>query len=221
MLLSNATGMPKKSIRRRSASGSGYLEQDINPAKLRKLQFTPSIVHQHTKGTPFNLDLLSLHGILPIVQTRHVADSILSLHDHIERESSEIPLTYVPQSYAAMRYEERLSFLINSTMPWYLAFFSSWKEAATSHKVLWTSYEKLFADQQREIGRIATFCGLRLSSEDVSNTISEMDQVFTRKNVGITGRGHSLSDLHKQMINDHANSWPLAEEDQKILGLPI
>jgi hypothetical protein len=219
-LLAHITGMRKKTIQR-AGPGSAYWEQDICATKLQKLHFVPSVVHQHVKGTPPNVHLLEEYGILPIVQTRHVADAILSLHDHIERESAAIPVAYIPREYAAMDRGERLDFLINATMPWYLAFYVSWKEASQSSRCLWTSYEELFADQVCEVSRIATFCGLSVSMEEIRDAIASMDRIHTRKNVGVSGRGRQLSDKHKRLVNSHASAWKLQQDDLQRLGLPL
>jgi len=51
---------------------------------------------------------------------------------------------YVHPEYWNMSGKEQFDFIIANMVPWYLNFYVSWRDASTTTKVLWLTYEDFF-----------------------------------------------------------------------------
>ncbi|PSB02680.1 sulfotransferase domain-containing protein [Merismopedia glauca] len=197
----------------------GQNEQDIHEYKLRKFCRDNFIVQQHLKATNNNLLILQAYQLRPIILLRNIFDAILSLQDHIEKQSHLSPTGYIHQKYFEMTKEEQLLFLIHIHLPWYFNFFVSWREASPKIDTLWLSYEELFANQPDTLSKILKFYNIDKNPAKIESAISSMTSKKTRLNVGISGRGAQMPEMHKEAVYNLARVWQLSPQDMEIIGL--
>ena len=222
-LLSNLTGTPLKG----AVQLSGHNEQDICELRLRSLAGMDAIIQQHAKGTFNNVTLLKKYRIKPVVLVRNIYDAIVSNHDHFRSESDIVPMGYVHPEYWNMSEKEQLDFIIANMVPWYLNFYVSWRDASTTTKVLWLTYEDFFSDQITGVQKIMEFYGMQSNyiENDTKKSIESMpalgDRLTTnRLNVGKSGRGELLlSHEQKRMVSDIAKRWHLSDGCLEIIGI--
>ncbi|MHC5060121.1 MAG: sulfotransferase domain-containing protein [Planctomycetota bacterium] len=199
----------------------GHEEQDLYEEKLKPFRTLNTVTRQHVKGTKNNLDLMRKYGIRPVVSTRNIFDVLLSLYDHIENLTPVVPTGYVHEKYFQMNRDEKLTHLIRVHLPWYFNFFVSWLEASQSIDTLWISYEQFFTEQVRTTSRILQYYGLFADRETIKKAFLSIDarRKNIKFNVGISGRGKSLADFHKNAIIDLAKCWNLGNSIFEIIGI--
>ena len=219
-VLADLTGMQRTNFAQAREHG-WYAEQDLYERTLRAHRRTPAIVHQHVQGTPPNVHLLKQYGIRPVILVRDIADTLLSLHDHLDREGPAVPTGYVPRHYFNMRHDERLTYLIRMHLPWYFHFLVSWQDAASDIPQKWISYEQLFADRVTTIHEVCDHVGLEVTTAEIQQSLATLDADAdaTRKNVAKAGRGASLPEEHRQAICELADCWGLGPHAFEHLGL--
>lgn len=201
-LLSNITGYPITMMLENS-----YNEQDIQPHTLRKRIKQNCIIHQHTKGTWFNIKLMQENNIRPTILIRDIADALFSLRDHIHKEGRYVATGYVHNNFFEMSPQQQIDYLISIHMPWYFSFLVSWAEASTTMDCHWLSYESLFANTVTECKKIADFYQLNFTEKAITQAIETLPRSETRYNVGTSGRGEQLSSQQRDTLNHLAAVW--------------
>ncbi|MES1213093.1 MAG: sulfotransferase domain-containing protein [Singulisphaera sp.] len=185
-------------------------EQDLSERRLVRPR-RPAVLQQHLKATRSNLELMVFYRMRPIVQTRNLFDTIVSLHDHFQHMPTGLPCGFVSDQYVRMPWRERVDYLIHLHLPWYFNFALSWREASRRLEICTVSYESLFAHQEEELSRITSFCGFRFSRAQIVQAMARVQGADTRFNVGTSGRGAELlSYEHKQAIRRLADACSVA-----------
>ncbi len=218
-VLADLTGMQRTNFAHARIHG-WYVEQDLYEPTLKAHRREPAIVHQHVKGTPPNLHLMKEYGIRPIILVRNLADTLLSLHDHLDREGPALPTGFVPRHYFEMDVESRLMYLIRMHLPWYFNFLVAWQDAMVDIPQRWLSYEQLFTDRVATVLDVCEYYGIEATREEVNASLVRLDADAnaTRKNVGKSGRGAALPASHLQAISELADCWQLAPDAFDLLG---
>lgn len=199
----------------------GHNEQDIFRPALERVLRKNTVTQQHVKGTGYNIALLKEFKVRPVILIRNIYDVVLSVYDHIEREDHRFSAVYIHKQYFEMDRDEKIWFLINNTLPWYFSFLVSWKEASAEIDTFWTSYEELFSDQQSVLKRILDFYSLPVDAESVERSISKMKKTETRFNIGVSGRGDTLSDVQKGAILNFARIWKVTPSVMESVGIEL
>ncbi|MCA9024523.1 MAG: sulfotransferase domain-containing protein [Planctomycetaceae bacterium] len=219
-VLADLTGMQRTNFMQARTHG-WYVEQDLYEPTLKALRRSPAIVHQHLKGTPPNLFLLAEYKVRPLILVRNIADTLLSLHDHLDREGPAVPTGYVPRHYFDLDFDSRLMSLIRMHLPWYFNFLAAWQDATSEIDQKWLSYEQLFADRVGTVRDVCEYFGIAATELEIQSSLDRLDADAnaTRKNIGKAGRGASLPQTHKQAIRELADCWHLTEKTSQLVGL--
>ncbi len=194
-------------------------EQDVSVHKLRKRRVR-SVIQQHFKGTFDNVRLLNEYGIRPVVNVRNIFDTIVSLHDHFDREDHKVCTGYVHREYWDLNFDERMHYLIRIHLPWFFNFFMSWREAADQIETLPMTYERFFGERVGALQEILRFYGIEVPAERIETAIERLDGNRTRLNQGRSGRGEEmLSDAHKTAILEMASTWCVDLDEMAPIGI--
>jgi LPS sulfotransferase NodH len=212
------------------ATTTGYMRQFLGYDHLNEQDlYLPNLIdtynmnivcHQHTRATAPNLELILEFGIQPVVLVRNVFDCLVSLRDHLERESRRTPVFNATDEFHAKPHSEQFDELIDLALPWYVNFVMSWKSAeAEGTPTLWVAYEDMMADKAGTVRRILEFYGLTRFNSEVDAAISHVDNVsHTRFNKGVSGRGEDqLSTSQRQRIVDRFRHYP--DMDFSMIGI--
>jgi len=179
--------------------------------------FTP---HQHTRASQPTLNIIRLFRMIPIISVRNIFDSIISVRDHLYRETPIIPMAYFDQTYFELGEADQLSALVDLWAPWYLNFYVSWYKAERHGlcDLHWVTYEALVKDPFGRVKRVLQHAGVSRPDEDIRRAVAASKKQDTRKNVGQTGRGEStLCDAHKERIRRLTRYYP--DVDFSTIGL--
>ena len=203
------------------ADSTGYMRQFLGYDHLNEQDlYLPSLIdsynmnivcHQHTRATAPNLELVSEFGIQPVVLVRNIFDCLVSLRDHLGRESRQTPVFNASDEFFAKPQAEQFDELIDLALPWYVNFFMSWKKAETrGTELLWITYEDMMTDKAGTVRRVLDFYGTTQFSDHVDSAISCVDKGSdTRFNKGVSGRGEEqLSADQRRRITDRFGHYP-------------
>ena len=173
----------------------GYLEADRNEQEIDPMALFQSwgqktlFVQQHVRYSRILLKLCRAFSTRVVVLTRRLDDVVVSLRDHVERESAEFAMFYTETSwFTALTRQRQFDLIVDHAMPWYLNFYVGWMRAIPLHpsRILHVTYEELLQDSAACVARIREFHGA-----DGSQALPEdLDRrEGTRFNQGRIGRG--------------------------------
>lgn len=150
--------------------------RDIYPPKLVKLCREEKkrffVAHQHMFAYPTNLDLIEQWNMKVIYINRPILDCINSLIHMVERSYEEQGF---PKKYGGFHFlggpfledmtlSERRSYILKSSMHWYLAYNLMWLQAKNRlgpERYLEVSYSKIAEDDLQAVARMLRFAGIR------------------------------------------------------------
>ena len=203
------------------AESTGYIRQFLGYDHLNEQDlYLPSLIdtynmnivcHQHTRATAPNLALVTEFGIQPIVLVRNIFDCLVSLRDHLGRESQRTPIFNASDEFLAKPQSDQFDELIDLVLPWYVNFFMSWKKAETGGmELLWITYEDMMTDKAGTVRRVLDFYGTTQFIDRVDSAISRVVKgPDTRFNKGVSGRGEEqLSADQRRRITDRFRHYP-------------
>ncbi len=167
-------------------------EQDFYFPRLVDAWAMPVVSHQHARATEPNLEYLHRFQIRPVILTRHLADCLVSLRDHLCKESLVTPTFNAHRDFRAWPEARQYDALVDLAAGWYLDFYSGWCRAqAQGLDLLRLNYETLIADPERCLQQVMEFHRLEVSHARLLKAVktTQARGNTTRKNVGISGRG--------------------------------
>lgn len=180
-------------------------EQDLYLPKLIDTHNMNIVCHQHTRATKSNLELMNEFEIQPIILVRNIFDCLVSLRDHLEKESLNTPVFSGGKEFLSKSPAKQIDELIDMVLPWYINFIKSWKSAEENGlPILWLNYEEVTSNATATVKRILYFYSIDIDDRQIDKAISNSNKgIKTRFNKGISGRGYSeLSSSQRQKIID-------------------
>ena len=176
------------------------------------------VAQNHTKANMYLINQINFFKFKPIILTRNVFDSLVSLDDHIisgHRHANEnkYPNFFtngdeiVPQNYMEFDFERRLDFLTQFYGTWYVQFYLTWKRMANAVNdgVCWITYENAILNKKNLEINISDF--LNLNKSEISNLrhiFNDPKRIHTRFNKGVSGRGNQIKDETKTYLRNYA-----------------
>lgn len=175
---------------------SHYGEQDLYEPKLIKYLQKKTITKHHTLASKPNIDLFIKYDIKPIILTRNLPDTIVSLRDHLSR-TLIWPHFHVPNNFNSMSIAKQYDFLIDFATPWYIHFFSSWKNVEKQNvlEIKFIQYENFHNDKVSAIKEILEFWKFNFSEKEIIKSINYVEGLSekqNRVNKAIMNRGKKL-----------------------------
>lgn len=190
---------------------AGQSEHEIYLPTLREAAHLDTVTQQHCRASDANLHLMQAFGIRPVVLTRNIYDSVMSLLDFYNQGAFQS--SYHRADWPALDAETKIDLLIENVIPWYFQFVASWDLAEKQRRVElhWLSYEELVADKPASVLRVLEFYGLGAARQGVAARIAEIEAEGRkiRFNKGVTGRGKTgLNPRQKEQIRRLARFYP-------------
>lgn len=193
----------------------GNVEQELYLPKVVDAFGSGTVVQQHFKANPGNLQILNSYGIRPMVLVRSLPDLMVSARDHLLKENlNNLPGLQVHPEFPAFSPERQLDFVVDMFAPWYIGYFVSWTRAHLEQKVPvhWIRYETISRDWPGGILEAAKYLGLECTAEDVSRALATVEAApasSRRLNVGVAGRGkQQLSEPQIERLRTLAGYYP-------------
>ena len=178
--------------------------------------------HQHCRYSDFIGDLIARGNIRVLITVRNIFDTLMSLHDHNERENHLFSMYYADaRLWSSLKTKEnRLRFLADTAIPWYANFYAGWFSNLSEHadRIAICQYEKLVEDPDPYLLEHLQAIDILTSKEAVFRGLVAAEKGFTRKNKGIVGRGQEIPvDLRDQIVRVFRY---YADIDWSIIGIP-
>lgn len=201
----------------RSYFGYSYhnIEQELYLPKIVDAFGNGSVVHQHFRANPANLEIMSRFDIRPVVLVRNIFDAAVSVREHMIGEAADnLPAVFGPKDFNSWPAEKQFDFIVDYVLPWYVSFYASWKYAERDRKlpILWLQYEQMVRDWPSSIRSVLEFYRLNVSREDIDAAIQRMQakpRERVRFNKGVAGRGaQSLSIEQTARVHRLTLSYP-------------
>jgi hypothetical protein len=177
-------------------------EQELCPVECALVHKFNYVASHHVRYSKATSDIMRLFGIFPVILVRNIYDCVVSLRDHLLRESLDIPQAYVPRNFRALTTERQFDYIVDFIIPWYASFFASWNEY--DGPAIRLSYERLVQDFPTEIERILNAIGFAASRGHIQSALEQVNPGERRFNVGRVGRGlemlsgHQIERIRKQ-----------------------
>lgn len=196
------------------------VEQAVYPPRALAEARRPCVIHQHCSASAANLALLQALDARIVVLSRDLADSLVSLVDHLDKAPGDAgPLA---PGWPSLSRAEKLEAVADQHGPWMVAFWASWTRAARAGaaKPLFLTYEVAMADKPRCIARISGHLGLPIAPERIETVLAAMerDKHQARFNQGRSGRGaEEMPAVLRQRLAGFIRPYP--DVDFTSLGL--
>lgn len=193
----------------------GRTEQDLDARlALRKSRYGYVCQH-HVRYNEKTADILTSFSIFPIVLVRDIHDCVISLRDHMRRESVDNAMAFTEAHHLDMSDEELETFIVQMAIPWYINFYVSWRQCPNAY---WVTYQELVAHPVGTIRGIADHVGLQnIAESQIEEILKSGDSSSDRMNVGRQGRGQALSNQNKETIRQYCAAYP--NIDFSIVGV--
>ncbi len=200
-----------------------FSEQDLYFPRLIDAWAMPVVAHHHARATQPNLDYLNQFRIRPVILTRHLADCLVSLRDHLCKESSRTPTFNAPANFSRWPAPRQYDALVDLAAGWYLDFYTGWRQAQDQGlHLLWLDYATLIAHPEQSLAQIFAFHGIPVTATRLQAAV-ERTQAHgdsTRKNVGISGRGlRALTPEQCARLDTLTEYYP--DTDFSAIGAPF
>ena len=197
--LRNLTGWPRNFL----SFAYRQNEEEIYLPGLVAMATENTITQQHCRATDANIQLLQAFGIRPVVLVRNLFDIVVSLKEFYD--IGAVHNTFFVGRWERLETPRRFDLIVDHVIPWYLAFFASWIDAARAERLdcLLVTYEQMIADKPGTLKAICDYQGIDKSAEACAEAVgwAEGERVRTRKNKGVAGRGEdALSAEQKARI---------------------
>jgi hypothetical protein len=153
-------------------------------------------------------------GIVPVVLTRDLKDSVASLRDHLRRpEGPANAGAWVTAEHVRMPDAKLDEFIADHIMPWYVQFAASWK---TCDRALWLTYDDVRQRPEIAVSKIVAAAGIKASKQEIALAVGKARAAAPRFNKGIPGRGKTISKRAASHIDRLLSRYPeLSEARQK------
>lgn len=198
----------------------GNREQNLIPAQIEAFLDRPFVTQMHVRPHVSNIDAIRRYGLSVVYIWRNLGDVIVSFDDHIRLDDHRNPVCYVDDRdrYLALPQQHRYRYLIQNGIPWYIAFYLSWRRALPTMGAIKASYEEMVSQPRAFFARIIEGLGRELERERLSS-ILQLKHTDTRLNRGVVGRSvELLSDENKGLLEDLLLGHP---EDLSELWLEL
>jgi hypothetical protein len=188
--------------------GYARREQELCESLLSRNRRKAYVAQHHVRWSVVTDELVRRFDLRVVVLVRDLFDAVISLRDHVRRESGAFPMAYLDEGHRALPDAELEAMIVRLAIPWYVNFYMCWRNFPDATLV---RYKDLAARPAETIRRIAE--GARLDPTD-SQIVQAIDQARqSRFNRGIVGRGASLAPRERESILQMLRFYPEAAND--------
>lgn len=187
---------------------------------------------QHVRASEHTLVQLARADAYPVVLTRNIADSLVSMHDHISgRKAGSVDPSMEPGHRWSMAYltssswgrlstADQYRVLVLGFMPWYVNFELSWGDwrgivaehelrgslGDTLHEPIYVDYDHMRSSPHATIRAIVDHVGINASGKNIAAAVDTASALPTRRNLLVPGRGRDLM-REFPFVADALSAW--------------
>jgi uncharacterized membrane protein YkvA (DUF1232 family) len=192
----------------------GRREQELDEFCLQQVDRSDFVAQNHVRNSEWTAMMCRDYGLTPVVLVRSLLDVIVSLRDHIRKESHVWPIFFAGARHAQMDDAGLELMIARLALPWYMNFYMGWREAPDA---LVIAYEDLAEAPAPVIAKVMAFCGAPAAPEAIEAAIVRVRADGpNRFNVGQAGRGRSLRPDAVRAVLEMLDFYPEAAGDPYI-----
>ncbi len=197
-------------------SPMGRREQELDEASLRQIRRRNVVGQLHVRNSEWTQKMRRDHRLKPVVLVRSLPDAVVSLRDHIRRESPTWPIFYADDYHAGLDDATLEDMIVRLAAPWYVNFYMGWRSAPDA---LLISYEELIADPAGVLRQVLAFAGAEIDERAIARAVAIVgDRRGSRFNVGVAGRGATLRPGNLRALTRLFDYYPEAAKDPTLWG---
>lgn len=166
----------------------GRREQELSEWELAKWHRCDYVSARHCCHSEYMEKLCQAFNLGVVFLVRDIGDILVSLDEHLFRESMEIPMGYFDREYMALEANCRYDRLVDLVAPWLIRHYAGWWRAGRRP----LTYERLREDPEGSFASLVRALGLAFPPEDCSVAVDRAAGLPARFNHGITDRGRQL-----------------------------
>lgn len=169
---------------------AGRREQELSVVKCARSHHLNYVAQNHVRYSEATQIIMTTFDIFPIIIARNIFDCVVSLRDHLCKESLEVPIAYIPQEFLSFPIERQFDVVINLAVPWYANFYASWVEyRGPSLRVF---YDDIATNPTGVILQLVEKMGMQYDRAAIEQAVKGVSESTSRFNVGKSGRGRSV-----------------------------
>jgi len=193
------------------AAAFGNREQELCQIRLSRYNHRGHYVaQQHLRNSGFTQHLVAQYRLAPVVLVRDLPDVVLSLRDHLHRESRDAPMAIFTEAHLRQAPADLEETIVRLAMPWYLSFYVGWRQDARAHFV---AYEDLVQRPEDTIAGVLRFAGVKPDAAAMPRVLEAFRGPNNRINVGVAGRGRALGPAAATALGRLLDQYPEFEND--------
>ncbi|HEX7776992.1 MAG TPA: hypothetical protein VF449_10760 [Parvibaculum sp.] len=183
----------------------GRVEQDLDIETVLRKHRYDYVAQHHVKYNENTRFMIDRFDIKPVVLVRNIFDCVVSIRDHLRRESTISPSAWFDARHAALPDRELESMIAHLAIPWYINFYVSWMHCPEK---LVLTYDEAVGDTLGSVTRICVHFALNFDTQAIERAVTAGDPGIDRRNVGQNGRGASLDEETKALIRRFGDFHP-------------
>jgi hypothetical protein len=209
--------LPEFNRAKLAPSPMGRREQELDEACLQQAGQRNFVGQLHVRHSEWTAKMCREYRLKPVVLVRSLADAVVSLRDHLRRESPVWPIFYADADHAALDDAALEEMIVRLAAPWYVNFYMSWRAAPGT---LMISYEELVADPERVLRQVLAFAGGEIDDRAIAKALAAAgERSESRFNVGVAGRGAKLRPETLRALVALFDFYPEAADDPYVKGV--
>jgi hypothetical protein len=192
-------------------------EQELDEGRIQHFRYENYIAQHHVRHSDWTEKMCRDYGLKPVVLVRSLLDAVVSLRDHIRRESAAMPMLYAEMHHGKLDDDALEDMIVRLAVPWYVNFYMSWRNVPG---ILMISYEELIADPERLTREVLSFAGADVSNREIAKAVNRVRvRGASRFNIGVVGRGAALRPETIRNLVALFDFYPEAANDPYVKGL--
>ncbi|MDR3507922.1 MAG: sulfotransferase domain-containing protein [Caulobacteraceae bacterium] len=204
-------------IRAELVPAAGRREQELDEFCLQQVDGLSYVAQVHVRDSEWTAEMSRDYGLKTVVLVRSLLDIVVSLRDHLRRETHIWPNFHAEAHHAQMDDAALELMIARLAMPWFVNFYMGWRQRGDA---LMIAYESLIHDPNRTVREILAFAGEAVDSSEVRTAVARVcERGQSRLNVGVAGRGASLRPKTIHTILDLLEAYPEADNDPYITAV--
>ncbi|WP_209431907.1 sulfotransferase domain-containing protein [Labrys sp. LIt4] len=191
----------------------GRREQELCEIRLAQNAGLDYIAQHHIKHSTWTEELCSDYDVSIIVLIRSLFDVVVSIRDHVHRESPVNPFFYLDKQHLNRDEAELEHMIAMLAIPWYINFYMGWRSSKAARIFM---YEDFVVDQNKAISEMLAFAGIPANAAQIAAGLEAARSQGSRINVGKAGRGMNLKPETVRMIMDMLAAYPEIQDDRYV-----
>ena len=192
-------------------------EQELDEFCLQQVDRFDYVAQCHVRYSEWTADMCRSYRLKPVVLVRSLLDVIVSLRDHVRKQSPVWPMFFAEPFHADLDDAQLELMLARLATPWYVNFYMSWRRAPGAMMI---SYEQLIHHPEQVVGEVLAFAGAPAPRSEVAGAIERVRLAKRgRLNVGVAGRGAGLRPETIRAVLELIDFYPQAAQDPYIQAL--